>query len=135
MSAYPVFQKRNQIVNNYRLHDTIIPKTDKVKYLGVTLDDKLTFKEHVQKTTNKANAALGFVRRTVTTSSSAVKCTAYKQLVRPTLEYAAGAWDSVSKTSEAELEAVQDRKSTRLNSSHRCISYAVFCLKKKKKRK
>ena len=26
-----------------------------------------------------------------------------------------------------------DRKSTRLNSSHRCISYAVFCLKKKKK--
>src|SRR5437763_1411832 len=29
--------------------------------------------------------------------------------------------------------AVTDRKSTRLNSSHRCISYAVFCLKKKKK--
>ena len=27
-----------------------------------------------------------------------------------------------------------DRKSTRLNSSHRCISYAVFCLKKKKKK-
>src|SRR5437762_10614853 len=31
--------------------------------------------------------------------------------------------------------AEQDRKSTRLNSSHRCISYAVFCLKKKKKKK
>src|SRR5437763_8799417 len=30
-------------------------------------------------------------------------------------------------------EDVLDRKSTRLNSSHRCISYAVFCLKKKKK--
>src|SRR5437867_5024834 len=28
----------------------------------------------------------------------------------------------------------QDRKSTRLNSSHRTISYAVFCLKKKKKK-
>src|SRR5437667_3378767 len=28
-----------------------------------------------------------------------------------------------------------DRKSTRLNSSHITISYAVFCLKKKKKRK
>src|SRR5437879_10318928 len=28
-----------------------------------------------------------------------------------------------------------DRKSTRLNSSHRCISYAVFCLKKKKNNK
>src|SRR5437763_8872669 len=28
-------------------------------------------------------------------------------------------------------KASPDRKSTRLNSSHRCISYAVFCLKKK----
>src|SRR5207248_4044595 len=28
----------------------------------------------------------------------------------------------------------RDRKSTRLNSSHRTISYAVFCLKKKKKK-
>src|SRR5256885_11402790 len=31
--------------------------------------------------------------------------------------------------------AVRDRKSTRLNSSHLVISYAVFCLKKKKKKK
>src|SRR5437764_5587269 len=28
-------------------------------------------------------------------------------------------------------ERIIDRKSTRLNSSHRCISYAVVCLKKK----
>src|SRR5689334_25045620 len=33
------------------------------------------------------------------------------------------------------LEGLQDRKSTRLNSSHSSISYAVFCLKKKKKKK
>src|SRR2546426_10470767 len=32
-----------------------------------------------------------------------------------------------------ELEDEKDRKSTRLNSSHLVISYAVFCLKKKKK--
>src|SRR5437867_8748570 len=31
--------------------------------------------------------------------------------------------------------SIRDRKSTRLNSSHRTISYAVFCLKKKKKKK
>src|SRR5258708_25917292 len=30
------------------------------------------------------------------------------------------------------LDAAGDRKSTRLNSSHQIISYAVFCLKKKK---
>src|SRR2546422_2615199 len=35
---------------------------------------------------------------------------------------------------ERGLGALQDRKSTRLNSSHGYISYAVFCLKKKNKR-
>src|SRR6266516_7901030 len=30
---------------------------------------------------------------------------------------------------------ISDRKSTRLNSSHRTISYAVFCLKKKKNKR
>src|SRR5437868_12150836 len=35
---------------------------------------------------------------------------------------------------EANAVARQDRKSTRLNSSHVSISYAVFCLKKKKKK-
>src|SRR5437879_7130139 len=33
---------------------------------------------------------------------------------------------------EENKSKLKDRKSTRLNSSHRCISYAVFCLKKKK---
>src|SRR2546430_10052522 len=32
------------------------------------------------------------------------------------------------------LDSTRDRKSTRLNSSHSQISYAVFCLKKKKKK-
>src|SRR6266478_7359985 len=47
---------------------------------------------------------------------------------------------SVSKPGGDELRgccgecAPQDRKSTRLNSSHSQISYAVFCLKKKKKK-
>src|SRR2546426_1398313 len=36
-------------------------------------------------------------------------------------------------TSVAPIAETRDRKSTRLNSSHLVISYAVFCLKKKKK--
>src|SRR5699024_11709508 len=37
--------------------------------------------------------------------------------------------------SQQVLRILEDRKSTRLNSSHVSISYAVFCLKKKKKNK
>src|SRR5699024_12015405 len=38
---------------------------------------------------------------------------------------------TLSKSSSPNKETVLDRKSTRLNSSHVSISYAVFCLKKK----
>src|SRR2546422_5593402 len=46
------------------------------------------------------------------------------------ITYAPGSAVSVKITRRPRLE---DRKSTRLNSSHGYISYAVFCLKKKKK--
>src|SRR5256885_12028085 len=42
-------------------------------------------------------------------------------------------WAVSEEVAHAHLEA--DRKSTRLNSSHLVISYAVFCLKKKRLRK
>src|SRR5947208_9431396 len=41
---------------------------------------------------------------------------------------------AASAGNEVCLRRFADRKSTRLNSSHQIISYAVFCLKKKKKR-
>src|SRR5947209_14420790 len=40
--------------------------------------------------------------------------------------------DECAKLESILNQAVEDRKSTRLNSSHANISYAVFCLKKKK---
>src|SRR5207244_11803168 len=41
-------------------------------------------------------------------------------------------WKSVEAQDNIPQVSVKDRKSTRLNSSHQIISYAVFCLKKKK---
>src|SRR5438874_9325234 len=61
--------------------------------------------------------------------------TLFRSLV-PASGRAQGSGDETARrlqATRAELEA-RDRKSTRLNSSHVEISYAVFCLKKKKKR-
>src|SRR5258708_24355826 len=44
-----------------------------------------------------------------------------------------GMGNSTMRTSSLLWYSTADRKSTRLNSSHQIISYAVFCLKKKKK--
>src|SRR3712207_9175369 len=42
-------------------------------------------------------------------------------------------YDGLDSAAAREKIVAEDRKSTRLNSSHANISYAVFCLKKKKK--
>src|SRR2546427_6694601 len=53
----------------------------------------------------------------------------FDQIKDALLKGDAAAWGKL-----AAEDSVRDRKSTRLNSSHSQISYAVFCLKKKKRR-
>src|SRR5256885_14814211 len=57
----------------------------------------------------------------------------YTTLFRSTPNGAAKYWRNWRASPEAWARCRTDRKSTRLNSSHLVISYAVFCLKKKKK--
>src|SRR5438034_2630808 len=60
----------------------------------------------------------------------------YTTLFRSTAARRPTAGTTVSRyLSTATGSSARDRKSTRLNSSHTVISYAVFCLKKKKKKK
>src|SRR5258707_1829753 len=54
-------------------------------------------------------------------------------IVHDELATVARAGEVLSKDSTSPARATVDRKSTRLNSSHANISYAVFCLKKKMK--
>src|SRR5688572_16981244 len=55
--------------------------------------------------------------------------------VTSTDQYSSGLNALISSSrSQTRRTATEDRKSTRLNSSHSQISYAVFCLKKKKKK-
>src|SRR5438270_2027932 len=63
----------------------------------------------------------------VCASSASISC----RWLAPPLER--GDPDGAGVAGVQELERRRDRKSTRLNSSHSQISYAVFCLKKKKK--
>src|SRR5256885_6620537 len=55
------------------------------------------------------------------------------EMLRPPYRGAAAVFQLSEGKLRACLSLTTDRKSTRLNSSHLVISYAVFCLKKKKK--
>src|SRR5437762_6860649 len=54
--------------------------------------------------------------------------------IRPSSATSSASCVKRGQTPFCHTQDAEDRKSTRLNSSHRCISYAVFCLKKKKKK-
>ena len=54
-----VFQKvKKKVEAPIKIQNCIIPYSPSVKYLGITLDSKLTFQNHITKTVNKAYGAL-----------------------------------------------------------------------------
>src|SRR2546429_6504374 len=64
--------------------------------------------------------------------SVAAKAAAFRDTGAAAVDMESLAVAEVAGSHELPFIAVRDRKSTRLNSSHGYISYAVFCLKKKK---
>ena len=64
-------------------------------YLGVTLDSKLRWNQHTHIITSKAMQILGLIKRNFWFCNEEVKCTLYKSLVRPKLEYASAIWTPI----------------------------------------
>ena len=86
------------------IYTTKLWKTSQAKYIGVTIDNKLSWKSHVDLVTKRANQTTAFLRRNLSSCSTDVKAKCYKSLVRPQLEYAVTIWDPYTK-----VEAVQRR--------------------------
>ena len=78
-------------------------------YLGLELDSTLSWNQQLKKTLSKSQRNLNLLRRNLHGCSTKTKETAYKTLVRPTLEYASSAWDSYQQTQIDDLERVQNK--------------------------
>ena len=100
---------KTTIPTQYILHDTILQSVPSAKYLGVTISNDLSFGNHIDNITKKANQTLGFLRRNIKVKSTALKSIAYKTLVRPQLEYSSVVWSPYTGTRIEQLESVQRR--------------------------
>ena len=78
---------------------------DHVKCINITRD--LRWGKYVDIICNKANGALGFVRRNVNIGNAKVNTLAYKCYVRPVLEYRSTVWDPYTLSPTRKLESVQ----------------------------
>ena len=80
-------------IHPYTMLGHTLQAVDHYPYSEFTLSDNLNWKPYILNTTNKANLALGFVKRNLHNCPQKVKDQAYKSLVRPRLEYGCTVWD------------------------------------------
>ena len=105
-----VTHSRDNVVNyTYTMMGQPITSVTQHKYLGVELDSKLTWNEHISAITGKANSSLGFLRRNLYNCPEQIKTQAYYSLVRPHLEYACSVWDPHTQKNVQSIEKVQHR--------------------------
>ena len=83
-----VTNKKSPLNFTDHINEVAIEAVQNAKYLGVTMDSKLIWKEHIMITTHNANTALVFLRCNLKPCSLHIKTKCYLGIVRPIIEYA-----------------------------------------------
>ena len=104
-----ITNKRNFIKNTYKIHGISLQETYSAKYLGITIDSKLSWKDHINSTSKKANKTLAFLRRNLIDCPQNIKDCCVKTMVRPILEYGCAVWDPHHAVDIDSLEIIQRR--------------------------
>ncbi|KAI8427039.1 hypothetical protein MSG28_014680 [Choristoneura fumiferana] len=101
------------LITPIRLFDSPIPWTKKVKYLGVTLDSRMTFRPHIKLVRDRAAFIMGRLYPMLNKSSKLSfrnKLTIYKTCIRPVFSYASVVFaHAASQTSLHSLQVIQNR--------------------------
>ena len=114
-----VTKNKTPIIKNYLLHSHTLEHVTSAKYLGVTITSDLKWENHIRNICLKANKTIGFLKRNLNISNSAIKEKAYISLVRPTVEYASALWDPHLQKDKHKLEMVQRRSARYVTNRYR----------------
>ena len=84
-----IFSCKVQTTNHLPLffNENVVPKNTLQKHLGMFLDSKLNFSEHLKTIFQKTNKTIGLLRKLQTLLPRAPLITVYKSLIRPHLDY------------------------------------------------
>ena len=104
-----VTNKKNIIRHEYTIRGEKLEVVENAKYLGVNINNKMSWNNHIDSITKKAHKTLGFLQRNTSRCPEKTKELCYKALVRPQVEYSSVVWDPHTKTYREQLEKVQRR--------------------------
>ena len=88
-----ITNKKSPFIHNYHIAASPIKEATSIKYLGVQIDNKLTWNNHIQYITHKAAKVNGFLYRNLRQCPPQIKTMCYKTMICPILEYASSIWD------------------------------------------
>ena len=72
--------------------------------------------------------SIGFVKRTIPPQSTQLRTRAYKQLIRPVLEYASCSWDPLPKTLTTQVKAVQQQLLVSTKEKFKFLQLSQLCI-------
>jgi hypothetical protein len=99
--------RKNKILNKYTMSGKFLCEAKDQPYLGVHLNDKLSWDTHVANITGKAKRALGFLNRNLSGCHKNTNERAYISLVRPLVDYCCVVWDPHQEKLKKQVESVQ----------------------------
>ena len=104
-----VTSKQYSVIHNYHMDSIPIRQVSHTKYLGVTIANNLSWNKHIQTITNKARQFNNFLYRNLRQCPSHTKCSCYKIMVHPIIEYVGSVWDPHTLSNINKLESIQRR--------------------------
>lgn len=131
--AHITFSRNKKLIEfSYNIGGKVLEKVDIVNDLGVSLDNKLTYRQHIDAIVNKAYRNLGFVMR-VCSPFSDIHCVkiVYYAYVRSVLEYASSIWSPHYVIYKEKIERIQSIFIKHLNHRNKiiCTDYTESCKK------
>ena len=115
----PITNKTKPSPHKYSLFGQPLSTVSSHSYLGVKLDSKLTWTNHVTDITSKSSKVLGMIKRTLGPCKPEVKQTAYNMLIRPKLEYSSPIWNPHTISQVKSLERVQHSAASFVKNDYR----------------
>ena len=89
---------------NIRIDDEIIKRVDRTKSLGLTIDDRLSWSNHVDEICRKVSSAIGALKRIRHFISANTALQIYNALILPHFDYCSPVWDCLSGQSTDKLQ-------------------------------
>ena len=112
-------RRKTKIVTNDSIHEHQLKEVKGAKYLGVTIDRTLSWNDHMNNVTKKANNTRAYLQSNINRCPEAIKTQCYQTFVRPIVECASTVWDPSTEKNIKSAENVQRQAARFVKSDHR----------------